>query len=868
MMRIRAALIAVTLAAVPSFALLRADSPPRTRSTLWVIPHTHWEATVFKTREQYLDMGLHHILHALQLLEQYPDYTFVLDQAAYVKPFLERYPEHEQRFRKFIAEGRLEIVLGMNVMPDDNQPGGESFVRQIQYGKGYYRRKLGVEVTTGWLLDTFGHNAQIPQLLKLGGYKSFWFFRGVSSRTHPSEFLWEGIDGTRIPAVWMPHSYGMFWGAPADLGQFEAFAKRKFDSLTPFSHSPERVALAGVDVCDPEDQLPAVMKKFHESGHDLGFDVRFGVPSQVDAALARHTDLPVVKGEMNPIFQGIYSSRIEMKQLNRALEHSLTTAEKLGAICDLLGPPTDRGELWRAWEPVLFYHAHDPASGIMSDEVYAEANRELDSARRLADGFTDERWDKMAAAIDTRSAGTPLVVFNPLGWERTDVAEVMLGFVEPGVTAIAITDPAGAEMPVQILDTIRGKDGGIRRARVAFIARGVPAVGYTVYHAAGRHAAEPTPAPHAQPVLLENEHYRIGFDAHTGAITSLRVKAGDWDAISGPANVVSRQEDKGDLWELYRGLDGGSRIAMTGKQPVPIAGPTTKLSTEFHATPGNVRIGPIYSDFSVAHPLDDGKFATTVRLTPGSRRIEITTRLVNAKKLVRYQALFPTTIANGHSVQAIPFGAIERPNGIEFPAQDWVDFGNGERGVALLNVGMPGNVVTDGTMMLSLLRAHTLGGYGIGGGFEATTTSDTGYELGQERTLHYALVPHAGDWRQAEIYREGMEFSHPLLCRKTAPHVGRLPPRWGLLSLSQPAVVVSAIQSGRDGTMNLRVFETTGRPAPAIKLTVAANITAASEINFLEDPGAPLKPAGNSLIFYLAPFQIKTINLRLSLGPP
>ena len=53
---------------------------------------------------------------------------------------------------------------GLDVMPDVNMPGGETFVRQMQYGKGYYRDKLGVDVTAGWLIDTFGHHAQMPQL--------------------------------------------------------------------------------------------------------------------------------------------------------------------------------------------------------------------------------------------------------------------------------------------------------------------------------------------------------------------------------------------------------------------------------------------------------------------------------------------------------------------------------------------------------------------------------------------------------------------------------------------------------------------------------------------------------------------------------
>ena len=120
------------------------------KPTFWFIPHTHWEGAVFKTREEFLQMGLPNILRALNLLKKYPNYRFVLDQVAYVKPFLERYPDEEATFRKFVAEGRLQLVGGMDIMPDDNMPGGEHFVRQLQYGKGYYREKLGVDVTVGW----------------------------------------------------------------------------------------------------------------------------------------------------------------------------------------------------------------------------------------------------------------------------------------------------------------------------------------------------------------------------------------------------------------------------------------------------------------------------------------------------------------------------------------------------------------------------------------------------------------------------------------------------------------------------------------------------------------------------------------------
>src|SRR5207248_7159632 len=116
--------------------------------------------------------------------------------------------------------------------------------------------------------------------------------------------------------------------------------------------------------------------------------------------------------------------------------------------------------------------------------------------------------------------------------------------------------------------------------------------------------------------FLENEHYRVAFNLGTGEITSLLDKSLQWEALAGPANVISREQDKGDLWELYRGLDGGSHIAMTNQQPVPKRG-SAQFSNEQSGTNGAVRVGPVFSEFSVMHPLANGSFATRVRIYNG-----------------------------------------------------------------------------------------------------------------------------------------------------------------------------------------------------------------------------------------------------------
>jgi alpha-mannosidase len=878
------------------------------RATFWLIPHTHWEGAVFKTRQEYLDMGLDHILTALKLLDSHPSYRFVLDQVCYVKPFLERYPEQEDAFRRFIAEGRLEIVGGTDVMLDVNMPSGESFVRQVLYGKGYFRQKLGVDVKVGWQLDTFGHHAQMPQLLGLAGIKSFWFFRGVPSLDVPAEFLWEGLDGSRIPAFWQPRGYTYVYRSPNKLPKFRSFVQERFDTLTGYARQRDCVGMVGGDVSPPEEHLPELVERFNRQP-DAPFTIRLAVPSEFESEVAKRTDRTVVRGELNPIFQGGYSSRIELKQWTRNLERLLVTAEKLGVLVNWLGGSTDERMLWRAWEPMLFNQAHDLMAGVMTDRVYEDTMGGYRFSKRLADQLVETRLDSFLSRVDTQGDGIALAVFNSLSWQRTDIVEFAVGFSASGVRgfrasnktspltkggmrgvekhfiinppevlpcqggtknevlldALSLLDPAGKEVPVQILSAKRDRDGGLIWAKIAFVAREVPGLGYCVYKIMPlRCAGESQSGPYKKAAgSLENEYFRVGLDLSTGAMTELVLKSNHWNALTGAGNVVSCEEDRGDLWELYEKLKSWSRVAMKRRQAVPGPG-QARFSNQYKSNPGSLLDGPVVGEYKVSHPFGKkGSFATTVRLYAGVPRVEVRTKILNNQKFVRYQVLFPTSIEKGRSVHEIPFGAIERPSAIEFPAQNWVDYSDGTRGLALLNRGLPGNIVTDGTMMLSLMRSTCIVAYYYSGGYERGASSASGFELGKQLTFDYALVPHQGNWPGAGIYRAGLEFNNPLMARKVAPHEGALPKRWGFLQVSHPNVVMSSLKPGAGGSIILRVYEAAGEVSPGVKIKLHAKVISAEAVNLMEDPGPSLEVNDDTLVFDLAAFQIKTFKLLL-----
>src|SRR4029079_6720691 len=98
-----------------------------------------------------------------------------------------------------------------------------------------------------------------------------------------------------------------------------------------YARGRDRVGLMGADVSEPEEHVPVLVKDFN-AAKDAPFAVRFAVPSEFEAVAEHRSNRPVVRGEFNPVFQGIYSSRIEVKQWTRLMEYLLTAAEKVSAL--------------------------------------------------------------------------------------------------------------------------------------------------------------------------------------------------------------------------------------------------------------------------------------------------------------------------------------------------------------------------------------------------------------------------------------------------------------------------------------------------------------------------------------------------------
>ena len=147
---------------------------------------------------------------ALQLMREYPDFKFAGSAAQAYDWMEEKYPAIFHEIEQRVKEGRWEIVGGMWVEPDLNMPDDESLVRQVLYGKRYFKRKFGVDVNIGWNPDSFGYNGQLPQIYKRSGIDYFvtqkLLWASEFTKFPYRLFWWQAPDGSRL-MTYFPSTY-------------------------------------------------------------------------------------------------------------------------------------------------------------------------------------------------------------------------------------------------------------------------------------------------------------------------------------------------------------------------------------------------------------------------------------------------------------------------------------------------------------------------------------------------------------------------------------------------------------------------------------------------------------------------------------
>jgi alpha-mannosidase len=445
-----------------------------------VVSHTHWDREWYLTFSEFRVLLVRTVRRVLDALERDPSFRhFVLDgQAVVLEDYLEVRPEDRPRIERLVRGGSLSVGPWY-VLPDEFLVSGEALVRNLLIGHAV-ARGFGPVQKVGYLPDTFGHTAQMPQVLRRAGIDSFVYTRGSGDELDGLglEYRWRAPDGSEVLAV---NQWGGYCNA-GGLGHEEiwhAHTRREVDLRLAVERVRDSFAAMGersnVDVwllnngCDhfpPQARLGEILDALraafprtefvHASFAEFVDDVR-----RCGAAVEAHEG-ELLSGKHHPILTGVWSARMPIKQDNDLTQSLLVDC--LEPLCShahfMLGREYPSGAVAHAWRTLLRNHPHDSICGCSTDEVHRQMLPRFAEARETAEQLIRLEMESLAPTFARRSEGdreTVIAVANPLPARRTEVVTRLVVLQPPGVdpSRLRLLDETGRAMPMKVLESRR-----------------------------------------------------------------------------------------------------------------------------------------------------------------------------------------------------------------------------------------------------------------------------------------------------------------------------------------------------------------------------------------------------------------------------
>ncbi|BBX40187.1 NEW3 domain-containing protein [Mycobacterium simiae] len=520
--------------------------------TMFMVSHFHYDPVWWNTQGAYTSEWTEdppgrarqtngfELVHAhLEMARREPEYKFVLAEVDYLKPYWDAHPEDRADLRRFLAEGRVEVMGGTYNEPNTNLTSPETTIRNLVHGIGFQRHVLGAEPATAWQLDVFGHDPQFPGMAADAGLTSSSWARGPHHQWGPahsaaglggmqfcSEFEWISPSGAGLLTHYMPAHYSAGWwmDSAASLDEAEEATRVLFEDLKQVALTRNVLLPVGTDYTPPNKWVTAI----HRDWAARYTWPRFvcGLPREFFAAVRAELDLrgalpsPQTR-DMNPIYTGKDVSYIDTKQANRAAEQAVLDAERYAVFAALVtGAPYPHAALAKAWVQLAYGAHHDAITGSESDQVYLDLLTGWRDAWELGREIRDNSLSVLSGAVD--AAAGDVVVWNSLTQRRTDVVTAR---VDPPLRAgVRVLDNDGAELPALIEHDGRS---------VSWLARDVASLGWRAYRLQPTDSATGS-AGGWEPMAgcaIGNAHYRLTVDPERGgAVASLRRVGREWIA--------------------------------------------------------------------------------------------------------------------------------------------------------------------------------------------------------------------------------------------------------------------------------------------------------------------------------------------------
>ena len=236
----------------------------------------------------------------LTLMTEYPSFMFSQSQASAYRIVEEHDPDMLKEIRRRVKEGRWEVTASTWVEADKNLPSGESLVRQSLYARRYLSELLEIPVDSLLLdfePDTFGHSRKVPEILSQAGVRWYYHCRGAEEHTL---YRWQAPSGASLLCYRDPWWYNaeVTTGLAAEAPQY---CKRHGIDLM--------LRVYGVGDHGGGPTRRDVERIIDMDAWPIFPHLRFGTYREFFETAEKAAQLPVVTQELNPLFDGCYTSR-------------------------------------------------------------------------------------------------------------------------------------------------------------------------------------------------------------------------------------------------------------------------------------------------------------------------------------------------------------------------------------------------------------------------------------------------------------------------------------------------------------------------------------------------------------------------------
>jgi len=798
----------------------------------------HIDAAWLWPRTETVDVVKRTFSTSLQLMDEYPSYTFTQSAAAYNDWLADKYPELDREIKQRITEGRWEVVGGMWVEPDLNIPDGESTARSILLGKRWYQKQYGVDVHVGWNPDSFGYNWQLPQIYKKSGIDFFVTQKMSWNDTNKLPFKlfwWESPDGSKV-LTYFPHGYVNRDMSPvrlsADLVQARTFAPGMTEMMDLYGvgdhgGGPTRDMLEqSLQWMEPGMVAPkmefgtaasyfsTVSKQVAPQSRTWNYRTMaqgYEYPAEPPAG---EISIPTWNDEMYLEYhRGVYTTQAKMKRNLREAPEWTLNAEKYASLAWLQGNAYPGDELTDAWKKITFNGFHDLAAGSGIAVIYRDAQKDFDQVRWETQEISGKALETLASRVDTMVAeGVPVIVFNPLAWQRS--GNVTVDVQMPNQTGdVSVLDTRGEVLPSKVLS----RDSTTNTLHLLVAAEEVPSMGYEVLRVVPERRRFASDLK-VTGTTMENTRLRVVVDPKTGCITSLYDRKGAFETLTAGTcgNELQAFKDtptKYDAWNIDPGTLDHPPSLLTAADSVQVT-----------------ETGPMRAVVRIARTWQKSTFVQQIVLYAGSDQVEVVNDIDWHETHVLLKTAFTLSASGPFATYEIPFGSIQRPTTrdnswerarFEVPAERWADLGNTQHGMSLINDSKFGYDAAGNVLRLTLLRSPT----------DPDPDADRG-----PQHFSFALYPHSADWKQAMTIRHGYEFNYGLKAMQVEAHTGPMPKQSSFVSLTSPNVILTAMKKAEDSdSLIFHLYEWAGTDG-RFDMSVPSGAIRAVQTNLLEHP--------------------------------